>query len=261
MAMSLVPRGKKEMRITEWGPYDFRYPIVWLKSIDSSGLYYFEILGPKGTWQVDHINGFELINKGEPGFPSSIIAKANNTVAEKNIQLNYSGASYVDRFGKLQDSNTIHPFSYNEFQPLSKWNVSWYKWDTAHDPGKDYATFTKLFDATPLYATTADKIDYIWWGKVGKDLPADSFATVATTKMFLEEKTYQVGITADDYAKVFIDGKEVIDAWDPKYTELDENTHHRIILKLNKGEHSFQIVHAEITGLATLQFYIQPIEP
>jgi len=50
----------------------------------------------------------------------------------------------------------------------------------------------------------------------------------------------------------------VIDAWDSKYTELDENTHHRINIQLSKGEHSFQIVHAEKTGLATLQFYIQP---
>jgi hypothetical protein len=74
---------------------------------------------------------------------------------------------------------------------------------------------------------------------IGKDLPADSFATVAVTKMMLEEKEYSIGITADDYAKLFIDGKEVINAWDSKYTELDENTHHRINIKLSKGEHEF----------------------
>jgi hypothetical protein len=103
-----------------------------------------------------------------------------------------------------------------------------------------------------------DRIDYTWWGSIGKSLPSDSFATVATTKMLLEENTYELGITADDYVKVFVDEKEVIDAWDTKYTELDENTHHRINIKLKAGEHSFKIVHAENTGLATLQFYIKP---
>ncbi|MEN9686581.1 MAG: hypothetical protein RLZZ28_2367, partial [Bacteroidota bacterium] len=51
---------------------------------------------------------------------------------------------------------------------------------------------------------------------------------------------------------------EVIDAWNSQYTELDENTHHSISLKLSAGEHSIRIVHAENTGLATLQFYLSP---
>jgi parallel beta-helix repeat protein len=258
MPASIVPKGKKEMRITEWGPYDFRYPLVWLKNIDSNGLYYFEILGPKGNWEIDQLKGFELLNKGESGFPSSITAKLVNAAAERNIQLKYSGPAFTNMFGKLQDSGTSHIFTYKEFQPQSTWNINWYKWNDTYNPAREYAAFTKLFDETPVHTITADKIDFTWWGKIGKELPADSFATVATTKMFLEANAYQIGITADDYVKLFIDGKEVIDAWDSKYTELDENTHHRISIKLSKGEHSFQIVHAEKKGLATLQFYIQP---
>ena len=258
MPASIIPKGKKEMRITEWGPYDFRYPIVWLKNIDSNGLYYFDILGPKGNWEIGQLKGFEIIKKGENVFPSSITAKVNTTVAERNIQLTYSGSSYKNVFGKLQDSGTSHVFAYKEFQPQSKWTINWYKWDANHDPAKDYTAFAKLFDESPVHTTIADKVDFTWWGKIGKELPADSFATVATTKMFLEESVYQIGITADDYVKLLIDGKEVMNAWDSKYTELDENTHHRINIKLSKGEHSFQIVHAEKTGLATLQFYIRP---
>ncbi|MEO7531800.1 MAG: right-handed parallel beta-helix repeat-containing protein [Sediminibacterium sp.] len=259
MPASIVPQGKSEMRITEWGPYDFRYPIVWLKNIDTNGLYHFEILGPKGKWEVTKLNGFTILTKGEGIFPSAITAKVNNNIADRNIQLTYTGPNFRNQFGKIQDSTSNHLFQFKEFQPQATWNISWYKWDDAHDPAKDYFNFTTLFDSTPVNTITTNKIDYTWWGSIGKNLPADSFATVAVTKMFLKENNYQIGITADDYVKLFIDGKEVINAWDSRYTELDENTHHRINLKLSSGEHDFRIVHAENKGLATLQFYIEPV--
>ena len=62
----------------------------------------------------------------------------------------------------------------------------------------------------------------------------------------------------DKNVKLYIDDKEVINAWDSQYTELDENTNHRISIKLKAGEHRFKFVHAEKTGLATMQFYIKP---
>ena len=89
MPAIIVPQGKAEMRITEWGPYDFRYPIVWLKDVDSTGLYYFEILGAKGDWQIEKLDGFTIINKGDGHFPSTITAKADSSVAERDIRLTY----------------------------------------------------------------------------------------------------------------------------------------------------------------------------
>ncbi len=253
-----VPQGKSEMRITEWGPYDFRYPLVWLKNIDSNGLYRFEILGPLGKWETEKMNGFTIIENGEGVFPSFIIAKADSTVIERKLQLRFFGQAFRDAFGKKQDSAKAYSFAYSEFDPNPVWQINWYTWNTETDPSKAYDVFSKALEQPAIYATTKNSVDYTWWGAIGKGLPADSFATVATTTMFLPENTYYLGITADDYVKVFVDEKEVIDAWNSKYTELDENTHHRIRLQLSKGEHRFRIVHAEKTGLASLQFYIKP---
>ena len=83
------------------------------------------------------------------------------------------------------------------------------------------------------------------------------FATVATTTLDLPEANYEIGITADDLVKILIDGKPVIDAWDPHFVDLDENTHHHVMLHLS-GRHDFKIVHADISGLATLMFYLKP---
>ncbi|MES2006276.1 MAG: right-handed parallel beta-helix repeat-containing protein [Bacteroidota bacterium] len=255
---TILPQGKAEMRITEWGPYDFRYPLVWLKNVDSNGLYHFEILGPKGNWEAEKMNGFTIIEKGEENLPSFITAKADSNITERSLRLIYKGASFTDQFGKRQDSGKAYHFAYKEFDPKPIWNVSWYQWNGETDPGKEYDTFTKVFDQQPVLTSITNKIDYTWWGAIGKGLPADSFATVAITRMELPENTYRIGITADDYVKLFVDEKELINAWDSKYTDLDENTHHRISIRLSKGSHSFKIVHAEKTGLATLNFYISP---
>lgn len=257
---TILPQGKKEMRITEWGPYDFRYPLLWLTDIDSSGQYHFEVLGPKGNWELTATDGFTIIDKGSNGFPSTITATAQKTQAQRAIRLQYKGPGYRDQFGKWQDSSTTHSFAYSEFEPPAQWTINWYTWNAGQDPGKDYTAFTAALEQTPVHSTVTPKVDFTWWGKIGKDLPADSFATVATTTMILPANTYEVGITADDYVKLFIDDQELINAWDSQYTELDENTHHRTRIKLSAGEHRFRIVHAEKKGLATLQFYFKPVE-
>ncbi len=251
-----VPQTKNEMRITQWGPYDFRYPLIWLKDIDKTGLYHFEVLAPKGNWSIQQINGFAIISKGSDSFPSTIIAKADTTQQQLGIKLLYTGPAYLNQFGKQTTGNSV--FEYRSFHPQTKWDVNWYKWDGEYDPAKDFLQFTQLFNQQPVYSTTTDKIDYTWWGAIGKNLPADSFATVAVTKMNLKEGNYRIGITADDFVKLYIDGKEFIDAWNAKYTENDEDTHHRKQIRLSKGEHEFKIIHAEKTGLATLMFYIDP---
>ena len=255
---SIYASGKKEMRITEWGPYDQQYPLIWLKEIDKEGLYHFEVLGKSGKWSIKKVEGFEITEKGTQEFPSSLVAKVDQQESYKKIVLNYDGPSYRDPFGKIQDSNANASFQYQTFIPDAKWDLKFYKWDAGHDPEKDYTQFTKLFEQEPIHQEISDKLDFTWWGKIGNDLPADSFATVATSNIIVKEGNYKIGITADDLAKVFIDGKEIINAWDGSFTDLDENTHHRTSIHLSAGVHSFRIIHAEKKGLSTLMFYLEP---
>lgn len=256
---NLLPQGKQEIRITEWGPYDFRYPLLWLKEVDRTGLYHFEILGPKGIWETEQVSGFRIVSSDTNRFPGMLTARADSTQVDRYIRLLYKGPAYRDQFGKWQDSGQAHVFSYREFAPQTQWTVNWYRWDAEHDPAKDYQTFSTLFEQPAFHTAKTANIDYTWWGAIARGLPADSFATVATTKMLVPADMYELGITADDYVKVWIDDQELINAWDSKYTELDENTHHRKQIRLSAGEHRIRIVHAENKGLATLQFYLKPV--
>lgn len=254
------PMGRNQMRITEWGPYNFEYPILWLNNIDSNGVYHFDVLAKTGKWKLLTSNGFTIIEQGANNFPSTILAKADTTVQNRFIRLQYNGAAFIDAFGKFHPTNKPYTFEYQEFKPLCKWNITFYAWDSLHDPIKNFDVFTDVFKRKPLYSTTLDKLDFTWWGSIGKELPADSFATIATTTMNLPEGDYTVGITDDDLAKVYMDGKPLIDAWNANYVDLDENTHHEVVVHL-KGEHYFHVLHTEIGGIATLMFYIRPKRP
>src|SRR5581483_7557011 len=185
---------------TEWAPYNFEYPILWLNNIDSNNIYHFEVLAITGNWKPVTVSGFKIIEQGDNQFPSVIKAKPDTSIQDRFIRLQYTGPAFTDAFGKFHPANKPYYFEYREFKPLCEWNISFYSWDSLHDPNKNFETFSEVFNQKPFYSTVANKVDYTWWGSTGKDLPADSFATVATTVMDLPEADYTIGITDDDLA-------------------------------------------------------------
>jgi len=254
----LFPKGKENIRITQWGPYNFQYPLLWLKNIDSAGLYHFEVLGTAGTWAVKDLNGFELIEKGKDSFPSTLIARPVGNMPAKHIRLMYNGPSYINMFGRAENSGSI--FEYEQFTYTQKWITRWFTWNGTTDPLTAPDAFMNLLTSTPVHTDTLSKLDFTWWGSIGKNLPADSFATDAVTDIETAEGFYDMSVTADDFVKVYVDGKLVIDGWDPKFTTYDEYTHHRARIELSKGLHKIRVIHAEKSGIATLMFYLNPVK-
>jgi len=184
------------------------------------------------------------------------VAKPIPNIVFKEIRLEYEGDVFIDQFGKISSSGSL--FGYEQYHPQQNWKLQWFSWNEETDPTTNQDAFMNLLSSVPIHQGEFNKLDFTWWGAIGKNLPADSFATVATTTIETEAGFYDIGITADDYVKVYVDGKLLIDAWDPKYTALDELTHHRRLLELSKGAHDIKVIHAERTGIATLMFYIHP---
>jgi parallel beta-helix repeat protein len=251
-----IPPGRDQIRITGWGPYDYRYPILFLKKIDSNNIYHFDILGPKGKWEIKYSKDVEQISKTAGIFPAEIKAKQNGT--DVQLQLEYTGERFTDQFGKSHPANKAHHFSFRDFKPDINWNVNWYRWDSAHNPNKNYERFKAVYNNSPLRSEQTAKIDYTWWGAIGKNLPADSFAIVATGVVEVEKGLYNLSVTADDLVKIFVDNKLIIDFWDVSAYKYDEDTHHDATVQLN-GKHSIRIEQAENSGYATLIFKIIPL--
>lgn len=249
--------GRKEIRITQWGPYDYQYPIVWLTKVDSNGKMHFDILGPKGKWTIKNSKGVKSISASKGSFPAHITAQATSDNIEINAE--YKGPSFTNRFGAKEAANQPYLFSFRQFDPQIIWDIKWYSWDEEHNPNKNYEKFQKIFSNKPLKTEISNKLDYTWWGKIGQDLPADSFATVATGFVQLPKGKYEIGVTADDLVKVFIDGKPVINFWDASKYVYDEDAHHSAIINLDGNRHAIRVEHVENAGYATLIFTLKPL--
>lgn len=249
-------KGRNQIRITEWGPYDHRYPILFLKKIDSNQVYYFDVLGPKGKFKIKNTKGVKNISQTQGTFPAEITAQKNGTDVQLNLE--YAGETFTDQFGKKQPAGKPYPFSFRDYQPEISWDVNWYTWDAAHDPNKNYEQFKAVFNNKPVKTEQANKIDYTWWGSIGKNLPADSFAVVATGTVEVKKGTYRLSVTADDLVKIFVDNRLVLDFWDVSKYKYDEDTHHNATVELN-GKHTIRIEQVENTGYATLIFKLIPL--
>ncbi|MFZ1305052.1 MAG: NosD domain-containing protein [Ferruginibacter sp.] len=249
--------GRSQMRITEWGPYDYRYPILFLKKIDSNQVYHFDVLGPKGKWKIKNSKDIQHITLNAGTFPAGITAQKKGV--DVQIELEYTGVAFTDQFGKKQPAGKPYTFSFRDFQPNINWNVNWYSWDTTHDPNKNYEQFKTVYNNRPVRSEQANKIDYTWWGAIGKNLPADSFAIVATGMLEVEKGLYQFHVTADDLVKVFVDDRLIIDFWELSKYKYDEDTHHTATLQLN-GKHTIRIEQVENSGYATLIFKLIPLK-
>jgi parallel beta-helix repeat protein len=111
------PTGLQEMRITNWGPYNFEYPFIWLKSIDSTGLYHFEVLGSiTASWRLHSISGFTIVDPLTGVFPATFTAVSTNNLGtapvKKEIVFEYTGLDYINVYGVIEKSGSL--FRYNQ---------------------------------------------------------------------------------------------------------------------------------------------------
>jgi parallel beta-helix repeat protein len=246
--------GRKNIMITEWGPYDFRYPIIWnTNPTDTSGVMQFDILGPKGRWKLISVKGVEMDKMIVDSFPNKFSATripASRTDVE--IVAEYSGPSFTDQFGNKIPANTPYRFAFKKFFQPVDFTVNFYSFDSISNPIKTNS-LEALENQKPFKTEKVNQLDYAWWGGINSNNKQyTQFLTIAEGIAEMQEGIYELGLTWDDAARVYIDNKLVIDEWNPSQYTFDESPHKKIQLTLNKGVHKFRIEHVESGGFATL---------
>ncbi|HEY0732322.1 MAG TPA: PA14 domain-containing protein, partial [Chitinophagaceae bacterium] len=107
---------------------------------------------------------------------------------------------------------------------------------------------------------TLNKLDFAWWGGIKKDnVQHKQFLTVAEGTADVAPGNYELGVTWDDAVRVYVDGKIVLDEWNPSKYTFDESPHKKIRLKLG-GRHRIKVEHVELGGFATLSLKLRKTE-
>ncbi len=112
-------RGRKYILVNEWGPYDFRYPSIWLRTVDgqpagkSGNTYTFALFGPHGNWKITGGQGFQSFSRKTGAMPATLVAETNSKETDSlRIELEFVGEQVITPFGDTLKRGTVQLFSW-----------------------------------------------------------------------------------------------------------------------------------------------------
>ena len=232
--------GRKNILMTEWGPYDHTGPAVFPAVAGGADKATFRVLGPVGKFTVKKVTGDVKVSPMSGDMPGTVtVAAPGPGVHVFSIEIEAGDKTLKARGSLLQ----------------AEWTVKFFKWtqegtDAHAPPGK----WTEITAGEPLEQRTVPAIDFKWGGNAPSDkVPGDHFGTVATTTLELPAGKYKVGTVSDDGIRVWIDDKKVIDDWTWHMPKENSAT-----VTLEAGAHKLRVEHFEIDGLSQLQVKLEP---
>lgn len=250
-------RGRGYILVDNWGPYDFKSPLLWLRrgmdsTPDKKGGDHFELFGPKGKWRAKKVVGGELSSTSGtvPGFVR--FQRAGNSVQNVKIELEYIGNKTIDFRGIETPASTPIAFGYSEYKVLIDWKAKFFRYDkNTQEPRTMFEAFQNLVKGKPLAELQTNSLDLIP-GRIPREVPNDYFATIADGTFELEPGDYIIELTTDDGGRLYLDDKLLVDEWHYQGPTLYSRN-----VKLN-GKHRLRVEHFQIDGYWTLKVNIRP---
>jgi len=237
-------RGREYILINEWGPYDFKKPMIWPSRVSGGREARFFVYGPGGRFRITGAPKDVTVSPVEGAIPGRFIVRAD-APGYRTFEIG------VQAFSEKESGRT------NEIELKAtgallstKWIVKYFHWNPDEDPREDAAAWEKLLQSEPVETITTDSLGFQWQGSAPSEkVRSDHFGTLATASLSLPGGVYELTTVSDDGIRLWVDGKLVIDNW----------THHaptedRARVTLEKGGHEIRIEHFEIDGWAALTF-------
>ena len=254
---------RSAIRITEWGPYNYNYPLLWRSNpVDTSGLLKFKLFGPDGKWKLIRSKGVSGISKSTGKFPDSITAKLTGEGdGDYFIQLEYVGEKeFTDIFGNKVSAGKPTLFEFRKADVKLNWSVNWYAWDSTRNPVKNQDMIYENAENEPVMQQETKELNYAWWGGLTiQDKKIEQFQTMAWSEVKLEGGKYELAVTWDDAVRVFVDNELIVDEWNPSKYKFDESPNKRVRLELKPGMHEMRVQHVELGGFATLSVKLKKL--
>jgi parallel beta-helix repeat protein len=246
--------GNKYSIVDEWGPYDFKSPVLWLRKRGSNGAWDFELLGPAGKWKVKKQKGIQLatVSGSIPGYLKA--TSPGDSLTDIEIELEYIGSAITTPFGESIPAGKPYTICYRNFQTPVQWTVKYFTYNKQTHPQTAYSAFQKLLATEPLYTQKCSTLAHNRYNNSGKHMPKDSVATLAEGTFTITKGNYQLQVICDDGVRIWLDGKLLIDHWQahkPGY----KNT--KVAMG---GTHKLKVEHYQVSGFPTLVVDIKPEE-
>lgn len=255
-------RGREWIVMDEFGPYDFRRPKAWLTGIktlsgDSLPTHTLQLYFPAGAWHLVSKKGVAWVSDTVGSRTGDITFRPTTANPEwVRLEFEFRGRTdWVDENGQKIAAAEPYRFEYQYFKKKMEWTVEFFNYDKKTDFVKDEGAFEALVKTGADDQLKTDDLYFAWWSNPAQRVGEDYFATRSTAEFEVEPGTYKFELTADDGARLFLDGERVLNNWRPHTDpETDEN-----VLTIRKGKHKIVIEHYEVDGFSTLDFRLTPV--
>lgn len=252
------PQGKASILMTEWGPYDFTYPLLWWEKTDKDGTMHFEVKGPMGKWRVKKIEGASLL-VASGDMPGRLTVRKKGRDQAVHIELEFMGTAFKTPFGENQEAGKPYKFSYTDPSLPMQWQVKWFRFNKHTDPLSHPKAFAALLkDSLPTFSKSVDAADFDWVQGAIRELPRANSVTVVNTTVNVTRGQYRLDVTAGDLVRVYIDGRLLIDAWKRDAINFDSDYHREAMISL-KGKHRIQIIKVQYGGYGPFDWTLKRI--
>ncbi|HJP87223.1 MAG TPA: PA14 domain-containing protein, partial [Gemmatimonadaceae bacterium] len=219
---ALARRPRSTIIVDDWGPYDYRSPKLWPVDSAHELPLRLRVLGPAGRWRVSDQRGIGALSKTEGRIGDTItVTPKPDSAGNWKLSLEYTGAALTSPRGEKFPKGAAYIFSYERFEPRIDWSATFYHWtDSTADPRKAPDAFAELLKTTPLLSVRVPRLDYEGYRAL-PGLPREDFALDANGAIDLPPGEYTLRTISDDGVRVWIDGKLMINNWQPHESALD----------------------------------------
>jgi parallel beta-helix repeat protein len=251
-----LPRGRQGIIVGEWGPFDYLRPLAVLDKIAPGDkgreVYTISIVGPPGNWKITETSGVAVAREKQGIAPRTITMERDPKKEEFRLLFEFrSPQEMTDVFGKKIPAGQIYKFELRRFDKKLDWRVRFFNYGDSNDPLKKADGFSKITKRKPVAEKTVSDLAFAWWEAPAEGVNEDKFATLSTTEFDIAPGEYVIELTSDDGARLYLDGKRLIDNWDVHEPETDE-----ITVALG-GHHRIEVEHFDAGGFSALDFRIR----
>jgi hypothetical protein len=243
-------RGRENIVMTEWGPWDHLSPLVRLVSFAGGTATYEVLKVPAQTVRVN--TSGEEVRATVESVPGSadrckILVKALQPgVHPYHVEVK-SGSQTLGQFlGTLL---------------AAKWDVTFFKWPASSDPREHLDAYRRLATGPGAVSDVLDQLDFKYGMRGPSDLGLsekitaaklgrDHFGMLAHSKIPLNAGTWEIATQSDDGVRVVVDGKPVIENWTWHGPTHDAGNFSLPVSKTVE----ITVEHFQIDGYAVLEF-------
>jgi len=194
--------GRARIIMTEWGPYDWRGPLLHRVRADTGGGHAYELLGDDDAMEVIVSPGMEVSQEGR----EILITSTRRGVVQPYAVRAETASGSAAAHGLIVGANwsvTAFPYATDPREDVEAWRSEATR--GVHFESPDL-TFVFGSSGASQLGTAPEVLERA-------NMPFDRFGTIATTRLVFPPGRWVVRTTSDDGIRVWLDGELVIDDW------------------------------------------------